>query len=142
MPFVIGVPAFGYWETTYPSPWIVTSISFLFSRFAKSRFGVPPLKYINEQTEEICEAAVEQNKDAAVYIIDNALQDTVFCVGRHPIETMGLFFEKADVLFFSLKDSPIFNLTCPAKLQAYMSAGKPVLAMLNGEGANIVSKMW
>lgn len=74
------------------------------------------------------------------YIIDNALQDTVFCVGRHPIETMGLFFEKADVLFFSLKDSPIFNLTCPAKLQAYMSAGKPVLAMLNGEGANIVNE--
>ena len=53
---------------------------------------------------------------------------------------MGLFFEKADVLFFSLKDSPIFNLTCPAKLQAYMSAGKPVLAMLNGEGANIVNE--
>ena len=72
------------------------------------------------------------------YIKDNALEDTVHWVGRHPLESMGKFFEQADVLYFALKDSLIFNLTCPAKVQAYMSAGKPVLAMLNGEGADIV----
>ncbi len=38
----------------------------------------------------------------------------------------------------SLKDDPIFNLTVPAKVQAYMSAGKPILAMLNGEGAETI----
>lgn len=72
------------------------------------------------------------------FIKENGLDDTVHCVGRHPLESMGLFFSKADVLLFALKDSLIFNLTCPAKLQAYMSAGKPVLAMINGEGATIV----
>ncbi len=72
------------------------------------------------------------------YIVDNGLQDIVHCVGRHPLNTMGLFFAQADVLYFALKDSLIFNLTCPAKVQAYMSAGKPVLAMINGEGANII----
>ena len=70
--------------------------------------------------------------------MDNQLQDTVHWVGRHPLEAMGKFFEQADVLYFALKDSLIFNLTCPAKVQAYMSAGKPVLAMINGEGAKIV----
>lgn len=72
------------------------------------------------------------------YIVDNGLQNIVHCVGRHPLNSMGLFFAQADVLYFALKDSLIFNLTCPAKVQAYMSAGKPVLAMINGEGANVM----
>ena len=71
---------------------------------------------------------------------ENKLQNTVHWVGRHPLEAMGKFFSQADVLYFALKDSLIFNLTCPAKVQAYMSAGKPVLAMINGEGASIVEE--
>ena len=43
-------------------------------------------------------------------------------------------------MLVTLKDELIFNVTVPAKLQAYMAAGKPVLAMLNGEGAEIVKK--
>ena len=74
------------------------------------------------------------------YVSENGLQETVHWVGRHPLEAMGKFFEQADVLYFALKDSLIFNLTCPAKVQAYMSAGKPVLAMINGEGASIVEE--
>ena len=74
------------------------------------------------------------------FVSENGLQDTVHWVGRHPLEAMGKFFEQADVLYFALKDSLIFNLTCPAKVQAYMSAGKPVLAMINGEGASIVEE--
>lgn len=74
------------------------------------------------------------------YIAEHQLQDTVHWVGRHPLESMGKFFASADVLYFALKDCVIFNLTCPAKLQAYMSAGKPVLAMINGDGAEIVEE--
>ena len=74
------------------------------------------------------------------YIRSNALEDTVHCLGHFPLETMGRFFAEADVLYLALKDSLIFNLTCPAKLQAYMSAGKPVLAMINGEGAAIIEE--
>lgn len=74
------------------------------------------------------------------YVRHNDLQGVVHCLGQYPLETMGLFFSESDVLYLSLKDSLIFNLTCPAKLQAYMSAGKPVLAMINGEGAAIVEE--
>ena len=38
----------------------------------------------------------------------------------------------------SLKDELIFNLTVPATLQAYMCTRKPILGMLNGEGAQII----
>ena len=38
----------------------------------------------------------------------------------------------------SLKNAPIFAMTIPGKLQSYLAAGIPVLAMLNGEGAEIV----
>ena len=62
----------------------------------------------------------------------------VKCIGRYPIETMPQFYRQADVLFLALKDTPIFSLTAPAKLQAYMSSGKPIIAMINGEGADLI----
>lgn len=68
------------------------------------------------------------------------LQETVHWVGRHPVEAMPSFFEKADVMLMTLKDVSIFNLTAPAKLQAYMSASKPILAMMNGEGPRILAE--
>jgi glycosyltransferase involved in cell wall biosynthesis len=52
---------------------------------------------------------------------------------------MPSFFQHADALLVSLKDEPIFAMTIPSKLQTYLSAGIPVLAMLNGEGADVVS---
>lgn len=72
------------------------------------------------------------------FIEEHQLQETVFTMGRYPVEAMSSFFDKADVMLVTLKDDPIFNLTVPAKLQAYMSASKPIIAMLNGEGADNV----
>lgn len=74
------------------------------------------------------------------YIKNNNLTSTVHWVGRHPLEAMPAFFKKADVMLVSLKDELIFNLTAPAKIQAYMSAGKPILAMMNGEGPRIIEE--
>lgn len=66
------------------------------------------------------------------------LEGCVFLLGKHPLETMPLFFEQADALLVSLKDEPIFALTIPAKLQSYLAAGRPILGMLNGEGAKVI----
>lgn len=74
------------------------------------------------------------------YIAENDLSDVVYMMGRHPLESMPAFFSKADVLFLSLKDDHIFSLTTPAKLQAYMAAGKPVLAMLNGDARQTIEE--
>lgn len=73
------------------------------------------------------------------FCIENDLNETVYCLGRFPIKSMPNFFQKADLMLVSLKDEPVFNLTLPAKIQAYMISGKPIIGMMNGEGANIIN---
>ncbi|HQB20559.1 MAG TPA: glycosyltransferase family 4 protein [Bacteroidales bacterium] len=72
------------------------------------------------------------------FIKKNSLESTLHLLGKYPLETMPNFFEKADVMLVTLKDEPIFNLTVPAKIQAYMAAKKPIIAMINGEGKEII----
>lgn len=59
-------------------------------------------------------------------------------VGRHSLERMPEFFAHADAMLLSLQPKPIFSMTIPGKLQAYLGAGLPVLAMIDGEGADVV----
>jgi glycosyltransferase involved in cell wall biosynthesis len=66
--------------------------------------------------------------------------NNVFLLGRHAIETMPGFFNKADVMLVSLKDEPVFSLTVPAKIQAYMASSKIILGSLNGEGNVIINE--
>ncbi len=61
-------------------------------------------------------------------------------LGRFPVERMPSFFKHADALLVSLKDQPIFSMTIPGKLQSYLAAGMPLLAMLNGEGSDVVER--
>jgi glycosyltransferase involved in cell wall biosynthesis len=72
-------------------------------------------------------------------VIEYGLQNTVFFPGRFALDTMPVFMKRADVLLVSLKDELIFNLTIPAKVQFYMAQGKPILGMLNGDGADLIS---
>lgn len=64
----------------------------------------------------------------------------VHLLGYHPAERMPAFFSLADVMLVSLKDDPIFSMTIPSKIQAYLACGKPVLASLSGEGARIIEE--
>lgn len=66
------------------------------------------------------------------------LQEEVKLLGRFPSERMPSFFQHAHALLVSLKDEPIYSMTIPSKLQTYLATGIPVLAMLNGEGSDIV----
>ena len=72
------------------------------------------------------------------YVKNNQLESTVHTLGHFPSETMPLFFKKADVMLVSLTDSPLFNLYAPAKISSYMAAGRPILAVLNGEGGEVI----
>jgi glycosyltransferase involved in cell wall biosynthesis len=60
--------------------------------------------------------------------------------GRFPMEAMPGMMSKASALLVTLTDQPIFAMTVPAKIQAYMAAGRPIIACLNGEGARLVSE--
>lgn len=73
------------------------------------------------------------------FVSENGLTETVHLLGRQPVETMSSYFEKADVMLVSLCDEVSFNLTLPAKVQAYMSCSKPILGLINGETQDIIS---
>lgn len=72
------------------------------------------------------------------FVKDNDLDDTVITLGRFPSETMPMFFEKADAMLVSLTDSPLFNMYSPAKIASYMAAERPIIAVLNGEGGEVI----
>ncbi|RTY90331.1 glycosyltransferase WbuB [Flavobacterium sp. GSN2] len=66
------------------------------------------------------------------------LESNFYFLGAFPAESMPYFFACADALIVSLKKDKIFSLTIPSKLQSYLACGKPILASLDGEGANVV----
>lgn len=62
----------------------------------------------------------------------------VVIAGRYPMETMPEIYARADALLVTLTATEIFSLTVPSKIQAYLAAGKPIIAAVDGEGARIV----
>lgn len=68
------------------------------------------------------------------------LQEHVLMVGQFPPEMMKSIFNYADALLLSLRDESIFSMTIPSKLQAYLAAGIPIVGMINGEAAEIISE--
>ncbi len=46
---------------------------------------------------------------------------------------MADYYHASDVLIISLIDSPVFELTIPAKFQSYLTSSKPMLGIINGE---------
>lgn len=68
------------------------------------------------------------------------LGGSVHMLGRFPLERMPRFFSFADVMLVSLKHDPIFAMTIPGKIQSYMACGRPIVAMLDGEGGRVVEE--
>lgn len=69
---------------------------------------------------------------------DHGLRNAHF-LGRYPFEMMPLFYAKADAMLLSLmpQKTKHLDVTVPSRLQSYMSAGKPIYAMI-GSGAREV----
>jgi glycosyltransferase involved in cell wall biosynthesis len=55
------------------------------------------------------------------------------------MELMPEIYALADVLLVHLKDDPLFRITIPHKTLTYLSAGKPVLAAVDGDVADIIN---
>lgn len=73
-------------------------------------------------------------------VANEGLQDRFLFLGQHPEIDMPSFFACADAMLVSLRDEPIFTLTVPSKVQAYLACGKPILANLSGEGASVIQQ--
>ena len=64
--------------------------------------------------------------------------NNLILAGRFDASDMSAICAAAQALIVTLKDDPAFRSTVPSKVQAYLAAGKPILAALDGEGARIV----
>lgn len=58
--------------------------------------------------------------------------------GRFSTEAMPGILAQASALLVSLTRSPIMGQTVPSKVQAYLAAGRPIIASLDGEGSRVV----
>jgi glycosyltransferase involved in cell wall biosynthesis len=71
-------------------------------------------------------------------IARRGLDDRVLLLGRHPLESMPSFLLHADATLVVLRSDPAFSMTIPGKVQTYLAAGKPILAMIDGEGGDVI----
>ena len=60
--------------------------------------------------------------------------------GRFAPQDMPGILAQASALLVSLTSSPVFSHTVPSKVQAYLAAGRPIIASLDGEGARVVEE--
>ena len=108
-----------------------------------------------QAVETLLEAAIQLKKDSEIRLVLVGsgsrlawLQaqkqahhlDNLLLPGRFPMAAMPQIFDRADVLLVSLRDEEIFAQTIPSKIQAYLAAGRPVIASLRGEGARVVTE--
>jgi glycosyltransferase involved in cell wall biosynthesis len=60
--------------------------------------------------------------------------------GRFPATDIPALIARADASLLTLKKDPLFEITVPNRLQTYMACGKPVLASIDGEAAQIIQQ--
>jgi len=61
-------------------------------------------------------------------------------VPRQPMNAMNRILAGSDVLLVHLKDEPLFRITIPSKIQAYLASGRPLLVAVRGEAADLVKE--
>jgi glycosyltransferase involved in cell wall biosynthesis len=68
---------------------------------------------------------------------ERRLKNVLF-LPRRPVSEIGEILNLADVLIVHLKDDPLFRITIPSKIQAYLAVGRPILAGVRGDAAGLV----
>lgn len=71
--------------------------------------------------------------------VGRKLENVIF-LERQPPEKINAILQLADVLLVHLKDTPLFRITIPSKIQAYMAAAKPILLGVRGDSADIINQ--
>lgn len=70
----------------------------------------------------------------------NLRLENIIFLERQPPEKINVILQMADVLLVHLKDTPLFRITIPSKVQAYMAAAKPILLAVKGDSADIINQ--
>jgi len=79
---------------------------------------------------------VEQLK---VIGVENKSSNVLFLPWR-PAAKVGALLQKANALLVHLKRDPLFEITIPSKIQAYLAIGRPILIGVPGDATDMVQK--
>ena len=71
--------------------------------------------------------------------VQASLHNVLF-MARRPMAEIGSVLRMADILLVHLKDDPLFAITVPSKIQAYMAIGRPIVAAVRGDAAELVEE--
>ncbi|MFT0235206.1 glycosyltransferase family 4 protein [Bacteroides faecis] len=75
------------------------------------------------------------------FIKENGMEDKAVCLGQFPFKAMPAFMREADAMLVTLRAGfAHLEAVVPARLQSYMSAGRPVLAMIGYGGVDIIEE--
>ena len=58
--------------------------------------------------------------------------------GRISSSDIAMEFSRADALLLHLGTDPLFAMTIPSKTQHYLAKGRPIIAAVNGEAAQLL----
>ena len=64
----------------------------------------------------------------------------VLFLPRRPVEEIGALLHRADALLVHLKDDPLFAITIPSRIQAYLAVGHPILCGVRGNASELVQQ--
>ncbi len=79
---------------------------------------------------------VERLKEKATVM---QLSNVLF-LPRRPMSQVGSVLSMADLLLVHLRDNPLFEITLPSKIQAYLAVGRPLLLAVRGDAAELLNK--
>ena len=75
------------------------------------------------------------------FVEEHHLEDTVYMTGRRPFSEMPSYFNQANAMLLTLcAGQSYLEAVVPARLQSYMSAGKPVIGMVDGGSTTVINK--
>lgn len=73
-------------------------------------------------------------------LADELSVESVIFHGRKPIGEMPHFYAMADVMIVSLSRDSVSVKTLPGKVQSYLAAGKPIIAVADGETRRVIEE--
>ena len=102
---------------------------------------VEALSLIEDRNFEIRLIGDGRNKKTLIDLVSKkGLNDVIkFIDSVKPKELLN-YFEESHFLYLSLKNTPLFEKTVPAKFQTYLAVGIPIIGYISGETNDLISK--
>lgn len=111
-----------------------------------SAIGVPSILSLLEEMKEdpvhfVFVGGGSEEQNMRNFVDEKGLKNVYF-TGRKPFAEMPYYIAQADAMLLTLKETQMkhLDITIPARLQSYISGGKPVLAMIGSGATDVINE--